>query len=182
MTNITYKQTKITLPKIDYENVGKRRNTVMIHMELVYTDSLRNAETGIGLRLVGMVLCSKRTCKILDLSDILTYAHAAGNWSVGDLHLLHTLSQIQQRWNYNDGRAGTPEQEEFLRKFDPNNDKSLADKCKALEDHNLLEVIYHGKPYRYGSGCIIEQLDPDVLKQIHFIMDLNHYKQCKDEH
>ena len=71
------------------------------------------------------------------------------------------LKQAWQRWHLNDMRAGTPKQEEAVRKWRPTaDDPSYQGACKMLESINLL--IDGG--YRYGTAWLKEEVPLDVLE------------------
>lgn len=71
------------------------------------------------------------------------------------------LKQIWQRWHLNYMRAGTPKQEEVVRKWrstieNPNYEKT----CKMLESLGLLT----DGGYKYGSKWLKEEVPLDVLE------------------
>ena len=71
------------------------------------------------------------------------------------------MKQAWQRWHLNDMRAGTPKQEEAVRKWRPTaDDPSYQGACKMLESINLL--IDGG--YRYGTAWLKEEVPLDVLE------------------
>ena len=71
------------------------------------------------------------------------------------------LKQAWQRWHLNDMRAGTPKQEEAVRKWRPTaDDPSYDGACKMLESINLL--VDGG--YRYGTAWLKEEVPLDVLE------------------
>ena len=71
------------------------------------------------------------------------------------------LKQAWERWHLNDMRAGTPKQEELVRKWRLTaDDKSYSEACKMLESNDLL--IDGG--YRYGTAWLKEEVPLDVLE------------------
>lgn len=71
------------------------------------------------------------------------------------------LKQAWERWHLNDMRAGTPKQEELVRKWRLTaDDKSYSEACKMLESNGLL--IDGG--YRYGTAWLKEEVPFDVLE------------------
>ena len=71
------------------------------------------------------------------------------------------LNQAWQRWHLNDMRAGTPKQEEFVRKWRKTaDDTSYVAACKMLESVDLL--VDGG--YRYGTAWLKEEVPLDVLE------------------
>lgn len=71
------------------------------------------------------------------------------------------LKQAWQRWHLNDMRAGTPKQEEAVRKWRPTaDDPSYDAACKMLESINLLV----DGDYRYGTAWLKEEVPLDVLE------------------
>lgn len=77
---------------------------------------------------------------------------------------------IWRRWHLNDMRAGSPAQEAFLR------DNPIIDRlhyfeaaCGALVAAGLQpdpNHIHAGKPYRYGTAWLMEDLPSDVREEI----------------
>lgn len=82
---------------------------------------------------------------------------------------LNRLAQIWERWHLNGMRAGTHEQNEFLRKNPiPRSLDYYSDACRALRQNDLLEVkvppIEKWVPdgiYRYGRYWLVEELPND---------------------
>lgn len=71
------------------------------------------------------------------------------------------LKQAWERWHLNDMRAGTPKQEELVRKWRLTaEDKGYTAACKMLEENDLL--IDDG--YRYGTAWLKEEVPLDVLE------------------
>ena len=89
-----------------------------------------------------------------------------------EIKILHTL---WKKYHLNDMHAGTYEQEQALEKavndgvltsYGANNYKETCDYLKSI---GLYEVIYNGKPYKYGTGWLtfdIPKHDLDVIKML----------------
>lgn len=70
-----------------------------------------------------------------------------------------------KKYHLNDMRAGTPAQEEFLKK-NRNEDSNYESDKKILEENNLLIDNHNGKPYQYGSAWLFQEIPSDDLKRI----------------
>ena len=71
------------------------------------------------------------------------------------------LKVMWERWHLNDMRAGTPRQEEAVRKWRPTaDDPSYQGACNMFESIGLLT----DGDYRYGSGWLKEEVPFDVLE------------------
>lgn len=91
----------------------------------------------------------------------------APGWDAARVEMFRSL---WERWHLNDMVAGSPAQEEFLRanpvtyKYPENHyDKA----CEALAAAGLQpdpNHIHNGKPYRYGSAWLCEELPEYVIE------------------
>lgn len=71
------------------------------------------------------------------------------------------LMQVWQRWHLNDMRAGTPKQEDVVRKWRQTAaDTGYSAACKMLDSIGLLT----DNGYRYGSRWLKEDVPEEVLK------------------
>lgn len=75
-----------------------------------------------------------------------------------------TIHQMWKKYHLNNLHAGTKEQEELLTEV--SSIKSFDEKRTYLKERGMYEVIYNGKPYRYGSGWIYYGIPEDDLKTI----------------
>ena len=79
-----------------------------------------------------------------------------------------TIYQLWQRNNLNDMNAGTPAQEELVRKYNRKfNNYDYDSVCKYLKDHNLL--IDNG--YKYGSAWLYREISEEDLKMINKLLE-----------
>lgn len=83
------------------------------------------------------------------------------------IDLLSCLQSIWERWHLNGLRAGSPKQEAYLRELEANGiqiDYETA--CDALKKAGIYEdedCIRNGRPYRYGSAWLKEEVPAWVL-------------------
>lgn len=80
---------------------------------------------------------------------------------------LKRIHSIWERWHLNDMRAGSPNQEMFLRHYPDVHDYTA--RCELLSVAMLQpdnEYIHNGKPYRYGSAWLKEELPKEVIEEI----------------
>lgn len=71
---------------------------------------------------------------------------------------------LWKNYHLNDMHAGTPEQEAFLVAH-PEADTFDA-QCEALAGVGLLDVVYAGKSYRYGSSWLYREIPAADLEKI----------------
>ena len=74
---------------------------------------------------------------------------------------------IWHKWHLNDLHAGTPRQEAFLQEhFERGRSVGYEARCDALKEAGLLDDNEHlvdGKPYRYGSSWLRQELPGEVI-------------------
>lgn len=85
------------------------------------------------------------------------------NWTP---ELVKEFFDIWGRWHLNDMRAGSPDQEEFLRN-NPINDAldHYTKACKALADAGLNPDPNYGN-YKYGSQWLKEPVPDEILQKL----------------
>ena len=90
---------------------------------------------------------------------------------------MQKIHALWKRWHLNGTHAGTPEQEEILKRFFATTggryDYDMA--CAVLKNAGKYEVLFTGKtvgreynhePYKYGHGWVIEDLPEWVIKVV----------------
>lgn len=86
-------------------------------------------------------------------------------------HDCFRLQCVWERWHLNDMRAGTPRQEEAVRKWRPKaDDPGFKAACKMLESIDLLT----DNGYRYGSGWLKEDVPEEILKWLFTLPGTGH--------
>lgn len=70
------------------------------------------------------------------------------------------LQDIWKRWHLNDMRAGTPEQEDFIREWMKSNRYDYTAACNALKEAGLYEI----DGYKYGHGWLMEEIPYEVVE------------------
>lgn len=85
-----------------------------------------------------------------------------------DEEMVKKFQTIWNRWHLNDLNAGTPKQEAFLRGLEDGNGGLGYEKAvEALKEAGIYEdedYIWNGKPYRYGSAWLKEEVPADVVE------------------
>ena len=80
------------------------------------------------------------------------------------------MVRVWRRWHLNKLRAGSPRQEEWLRKNKVLvTGKDYAQRCALLTEAGLnpdAELIIAGKPYSYGSKWLKEELPDEIIQEI----------------
>ena len=160
-----WKQKEIILGNIDFNNKGKNRNLVTIDMEL------HNHKEGLVLSIRGNVWNHNHSDVLMCgqcLDELLPYFKE-------DEKFLF-IYDMWKKYHLNDLHAGTPEQETLLKEAVKNGELSsygannYKETCEYLKQHNLYEVEVKGKPYRYGSGWLFEEIPlEDLAKMVYFI-------------
>ena len=87
---------------------------------------------------------------------------------------------IWKRWHLNGMNAGTPEQEDAVKKWIADGHKYDYDSaCAYLAEIGLLTVpfhgvsagrVYNGELYTYGRGWIVNELPQDVVDRVKELM------------
>ena len=85
--------------------------------------------------------------------------------------LFATIKELWHKYHLNDMHAGTPEQEESLKKENLLSANDFEKACEYLKSIGLYEVEYEGKPYRYGSGWLHFPIPKKDLEKIHLILN-----------
>lgn len=83
------------------------------------------------------------------------------------------IYDLWERWHLNDMRAGSPKQEAFIKANIPEGARGYENVCKKLKESNLLEdesYIYNGKPYKYGTAWLKEEIPAEVVAEIKALM------------
>jgi len=87
-------------------------------------------------------------------------------WNEGwDKQKLTALLNVWKRWHLNNIRAGSPAQEEALRQA--NFEEGYLEALKFLKERNLepdTGYLVDGKPYKYGSKWLKEELPSHVVE------------------
>lgn len=87
------------------------------------------------------------------------------DWNAEDVS---KFQKIWKRWHLNELNGGSPKQEAFLRELDAKNEGiGYQQACEALKEAGIYEdadFIYKGKPYRYGSAWLKEEVPVEVLE------------------
>lgn len=85
-----------------------------------------------------------------------------------DEEMVKKFQTVWNRWHLNDLNAGTPKQEAFLRGLEDRNGGIGYEKAvEALKEAGIYEdadFIHEGRPYRYGSSWLKEEVPADVLE------------------
>lgn len=85
--------------------------------------------------------------------------------------MVKQIRQTWKRWHLNNLRAGSPEQETFLRNLDLPNDGTWFDKAKeeltkaGLNPDN--NFMHNGKPYSFGQAWIKEEVPAEVIQWLY---------------
>ena len=162
----------ISLGKIDLDGIGRKDNLVEVYLRL---DKNKDDKPVFGI--YGNI-----------------WNRIKSNTLVGgqcedeiNKHLPNNLTwrKIYSVWkNYhnNDLNAGSPRQEAFVKELNPTIDElnSFSDSysycCKELEKAGLLvdkSYLHNGKPYRYGTAWIYQEIPDKGLEEIKSLINSN---------
>lgn len=94
------------------------------------------------------------------ISDLLSDSSLVPCTGYTELDIVR-IREYWERWHLNHMRAGTPSQENFLRKLDVR-PKNYEEACAILEKANLL----YDNGYKYGSSWLKEEVPEEVIKYL----------------
>lgn len=98
------------------------------------------------------------------IQEVLSEGFPNKGWTVDDLCC---LQHVWERWHLNDLRAGSPKQEAYLRELEERGmEMNYAKACEVLKEAGIYEdedCIRDGKPYRYGTAWLKEEIPAWVL-------------------
>lgn len=170
MNNNFEQHKRFNFGKIDAYGNGEKVNSVDID---VY---LKDTPNGKEFTASGLVWNSRHDDCVMGgqcLDDLMQYSELANNKLYKKIYKFWTL------YHLNGMHAGTKEQEKFIAKHKDdihNIFKELAlhrtyvstyeATCELLKRHNLYEVQYNGKPYKYGHGWLFYKIPTKDLKEI----------------
>jgi hypothetical protein len=147
----------IDLGKIDYNGTGRKINKVEIRVEL---------EEG-RLSICGDIWNGHHTDCISCGQNIDEIASLFPHKKT-----VQRIKAIWERWHLNDLKAGSPNQEEYLRRHpvqitypESHYDKT----CGILKEAGLnpdVAYLHNGKPYEYGSSWLTEELPQEVINEV----------------
>lgn len=156
-------KTIINLPKIDFNNIGKKNYPVELEVELKQRDE---KET---LSICGYVWNHIHTdlyCCGQCLDTIAEYYQ--------DNDLFQQVYCLWKLYHLNDMHAGTEKQEQAIERAKENGLlKKNADYhavCDYLKSVDLYEDTYNGMPYIYGTAWLYQPIPDDDLKLIKSII------------
>lgn len=99
------------------------------------------------------------------IQDELSRVAPANGWDSG---MVEKFQKIWNRWHLNDLRAGTPKQMRFLEGLEshsgPVDYESAVEAMKEAGIYEDEDYIWNGKPYRYGSAWLKEEVPADVVE------------------
>lgn len=85
-----------------------------------------------------------------------------------DAESVKKFQKVWERWHLNDLRAGSPKQMRFLESLAANGKPvDYENAVKAMKEAGIYEdvdFIHEGKPYRYGSAWLKEEVPAEVLE------------------
>ena len=97
----------------------------------------------------------------INMSGIPSDIKLCKDWTTQDVK---KLFEIWERWHLNNLKAGTPEQEDFIRTWGKDNKYDYTAACEALKAAGLYEVIdENGQPYKYGHSWKKEEVPAEVI-------------------
>lgn len=103
----------------------------------------------------------KGSCGQIVMSDWKVEEYGTG-W---DHDRVAEFREVWNRWHLNDIRAGTPKQEEYIRKNITKYEYGAV--CRSLKDAGILE----DNGYKYGSSWLKEEVPEDVIEWLMALPD-----------
>lgn len=155
-------EVKIFLPKIDYNNSGKKINAVDI--KLKFKDGCFAASAWIWNNIKTDIIAGGQ---ILD--KILTY--------YPNNKLVKKIVDIWSQYNLNDLTPGSPKQMDYLKSLTkPSDVEFYTWECEQLKKVDLLidkSFLHNGRPYKYGSAWLKTEIPENIQQEIFSIINLN---------
>lgn len=151
---------RIYFGKVDYNHIGRKINPVYV------TIKLNDTCNGPVFTASGEIYNQSKTdCHCCGQCLDTIARHLKGN------QVFMMIYDLWKKYHLNDMHAGTPEQESFVDNWKRNGGKQdYYSVCTALKDAGLYEVEHNGKPYRYGSSWLYQEIPVEDINAIkHFI-------------
>jgi len=153
---------KISLPKIDYNNIGKKINAVDI--EISFKNGCFSASGFIWNHIKSDIISGGQI-----LNKILSY--------YPNNKLVKKIVDIWSQYHLNDLTPGSPKQMVYLKSLSkPSNAEFYTWECEQLKKVNLLideSFLHNGKPYKYGTAWLKTEIPENVQQEIFSIINEN---------
>ena len=152
----------ISLPKIDFNNIGKKINAV--DLEISFENGCFAAS--------GTVWNNIK-------SDCIAAGQMLGEISkfYPNNKLVKKIVSIWSQYHLNDLTPGSPKQMAYLKSLSkPSDAEFYTWECEQLKKVNLLideSFLHNGKPYEYGSAWLKTEITENVQQEIFSIINEN---------
>jgi hypothetical protein len=152
----------ISLPKIDFNNIGKKINAV--DLEISFENGCFSAS--------GTVWNNIK-------SDCIAAGQMLGEISkfYPNNKLVKKIVSIWSEYHLNDLTPGSPKQMAYLKSLSkPSDAEFYTWECEQLKKVNLLideSFLHNGKPYEYGSAWLKTKIPENVQQEIFSIINEN---------
>lgn len=169
------------LGKIDYLNKGKKINSVDLKIELENEINGFTGEEYKSFTVSGNIWSSNHTDICCGGQCLETIAEYIKNNEEFDF-----IYDMWQKYHLNGLHAGTKEQESVLKKATENGILSSCgannykECCDYLKEIGLYEVEVNGKPYKYGTGWLHENIPEEDLERIEYFIENGRLLKEKD--
>lgn len=115
--------------------------------------------------------------------------HMSGYASIRNNATFREVYALWKRWHLNGMKAGSPAQEEALKEYRANLQRvggryDYTAACEFLQSKGLLEdkgYMYNGKPYKYGTAWLVEELPEDVKERIRSLVGITKEEEERAE-
>ena len=147
-------KTKIELPKIDYNGIGRKINAVTIDVKLKETEKGKvfTMSAGVWDSKRDDMLCCGQMCD--ELPELYP-----------NNKLVKRLVEIWGKYHLNDMNAGTERQEQAL--YNAGKDKAdYTEQCEYLKSIGL----YFDGNYEYGSAWLFRPIPENIIEEIEKII------------
>lgn len=153
--------------KIDYCGRGRKINSVDVEVEL------RDRDGYLELSICASIWNGNHTdiiCGGQCLDEIKEFRDNLKNPELFD-----ELYDLWRKYHLNGMKAGTPEQQEAVKKFLETQQYDYEAICEYLKELGIYEIPftgkthgkdYNGELYRYGSGWVVEELPEEVVARV----------------
>lgn len=146
------------MKKIIYPGKFNNKHGRKVFVEIVFDDGNLSIHGVIGARKDGDAYACGQIVNELD------YVIPSQDWTKENIE---KLRDIWKRWHLNDFRAGSPKQEEFVRKMIAEKKsisyESVRDALKEVDLYEDKDYLVDEKPYKYGHSWLKEEVPSEII-------------------
>lgn len=103
---------------------------------------------------------------------------------IRDNDIFRIIYPIWERWHLNGMNAGSPNQRKALEEYFKGEHHTYEEACKYLKGCGVYEdgeYLYEGKPYRYGTAWLVEEIPEGTKGVIRALVGITKADEMRDE-